>query len=559
MLLSKLSLRLRILAAFLTMGILILIVGLVGLKTNYQLSQYILTFSEQRLPLIDKLWVIQEAKAKMEAAETTLLDYKLNAETRKLALEKIGKAEDDVKQVFAEINKSDFRTQSQQKLYEQLVKSWHRRQNQQRYFLDLESEFHHLGIIDPRGENNRLANSKQTDNSYQKKVNIALVYHQHLTNQKKELDQECEILEQDLNSLFHQVQSYNLQLQKQAVDSIYDSFHITIISMLMGIGLSISLGIFFSGKIAKPIDKKIQKMLRELEISRDTLELQVKLRTEELEATLDELKNTQQQLIQSEKMSSLGQMVGGIAHEINNPATFIHGNLAHAHQYSQDILKLLNLYRHHYPHTHPEIVAVAEELDIYFVAEDLPKVFDSMREGTLRIKNIVTSLRNFSRLDEAEKKEVNINEGIESTLLILSQKIKCGIKITKNFGDIPKILCYPAQLNQVFMSIISNAIDALETNPQQQNKHILISTTSTDQDTLEIKIKDNGIGIEPEIIKKIFDPFFTTKPVGKGTGLGLSVSYQIIQKHQGKIEVNSHPGEGSEFIISLPIKQPINH
>ncbi len=559
MLLSRLSLRLRILTAFLTMGILILIVGLVSLKTNHQLSKYILTFSEQRLPLIDKLWVILEAKAKIKAAETMLLDYDLDAKSRELALARIDKAKNEINQVFAESKKSDFQTTSQQKLYEKIISSWHERKNKQKYFLDLEREFHQIGIVDPRGEHNRLLSQNQIDSSKQTKINMALVYRQKISSKKKELDQDFEELERDTSVLFREVQGYNLQLQNQAISSIYSSFQMTIISMFAGIFSSIFLGIFLSGKIAKPIDNKMKKMLRELEFARHTLEIQVQLRTQELEAMLDKLKNTQQQLIQSEKMSSLGQMVGGIAHEINNPATFIHGNLAHAHQYSQDILKLLNLYRHHYPQNHPEIVAITEELDIDFIAEDLPKVFDSMREGTLRIKNIVTSLRNFSRLDEADNKEVNINEGLESTLLILSQRLRGRVEIIKNLGDIPKILCHPAQLNQVFMSIISNAIDALESNPQQQNKQILISTTCTSQKTLEIKIKDNGIGIEPEIIKKIFDPFFTTKPVGKGTGLGLSVSYQIIQKHQGKIEVNSQPGEGSEFIISLPTNQAINH
>ena len=265
-----------------------------------------------------------------------------------------------------------------------------------------------------------------------------------------------------------------------------------------------------------------------------------------------ELKQTQSQLIQTEKMSSLGQMVAGIAHEINNPINFIHGNIEHADGYINDLIELLALYQQHYPEPIEEIQNQIEAIELDFLSEDLPKILSSMKIGADRIRELVISLRNFSRLDECEMKITDIREGIDSTLVILNYRLKQGIKIIKEYGELPPINCYPAQLNQVFMNIISNGIDALE-ELGNSAPTIWINAEAFESNYVKIKIRDNGPGMPPEIQENIFDPFFTTKSIGKGTGLGLAISYQIITKHQGTIEVYSQPGEGTEFVITLPI------
>ncbi len=293
--------------------------------------------------------------------------------------------------------------------------------------------------------------------------------------------------------------------------------------------------------------------------------------TKKLTETLNKLQQTQSQLVQHEKMSSLGQLVAGVAHEINNPVNFIHGNLSHAQEYFSDLLKLLNLYQKHYAHPHVEIEDFIQEIDLEFLTSDLNKLLSSMNVGTNRIREIVLSLRNFSRLDEAEKKFVDIHEGIENTLLLLHHRWKnsrngLGISIVKDYGNLPLIDCYPGHLNQVFMNILNNAIDALEelANPRDKNRNsdqehivptICITTAVLDSNFISIKIADNGVGINNQARSKLFNPFFTTKPVGKGIGLGLSVSYQIIvEKHEGILECFSEPGQGTEFWIRIPCK-----
>ncbi|MDT9178797.1 MAG: PAS domain-containing protein [Limnospira sp. PMC 1291.21] len=308
-----------------------------------------------------------------------------------------------------------------------------------------------------------------------------------------------------------------------------------------------------------------------MEVSLRLEQIQQRQKAIELAKTLQELKRTQAQLIQAEKMSGLGQMVAGVAHEINNPLAFIHGNLMHLETCIKDLIELVKLYHKNYPKPREEIIDFAKEVDLKFMLDDLPNALDSMKLGTTRIQDIVVSLRNFSRLDEATRKAVDLHEGIESTLLILQGRMKmhhgCEIKMIKDYGELPKLECYPSQLNQVFMNILANAIDALATQPDP--RIITIKTTvekakSPDQlDSVVIKIADNGPGIPESIQRQIFNPFFTTKPVGQGTGLGLSISHQIVvENHGGKLQCNSQVGGGTEFVITLSIPEqqtPVTH
>ena len=292
-------------------------------------------------------------------------------------------------------------------------------------------------------------------------------------------------------------------------------------------------------------------------------------KTEELSNTISNLKDTQAQLIQTEKMSSLGQLVAGIAHEINNPVNFIYANLAHLNEYSSNLFRVLAGYQTHYPEPPDDIKALLEEADLDYIEQDLPKLCSSLSLGTKRIQAIVSSLRNFSRLDEAAVKFVDIHEGIESTLLILQHRLKTdssqiSIEIVKNYGNLPLVECHSGQINQVFMNIIANAMDELQsiepTAEEDKIRTITISTQQIDHSRIRVSIKDDGKGIGQDILDKLFDPFFTTKSVGKGTGLGLSISYKIVEAHAGKLYCRSALGEGAEFVLELPIKAALrNH
>jgi len=319
-------------------------------------------------------------------------------------------------------------------------------------------------------------------------------------------------------------------------------------------------------------------------------EAQFRQQATTLQQTIKELHSYQTQLIQTEKMSSLGQLVAGIAHEINNPINFVYGNIAYASQYIHDIMNLLELYNQYYPRPASAISQEAERIDLNFVKNDLPKLLNSMKVGADRIRDLVLSLRNFSRLDEAEKKSVNLHDGIDSTLLILHNQLKASmgraeITVIKEYGDLPLVECYAGQLNQVFMNLLSNAIDALEANrmPNEDVRkgnslslapapwiriHTEIKDIIKEEDLASfhgekppshlpravISIADNGSGMTEVVRRRLFDPFFTTKSVGKGTGLGLSISYQIVvQKHGGTINCISVPGQGTEFVIEIPL------
>ena len=286
-----------------------------------------------------------------------------------------------------------------------------------------------------------------------------------------------------------------------------------------------------------------------------------------LEKAMQELQNTQLQIVQSEKMASLGNLVAGVAHEINNPIGFLKGSINNAEEYVKDIFGYISLYQQHHPNSAAPVQSAAENIDLAFLSEDLPKLLQSMQGATERIESISTSLRTFSRADTEYKVSANLKEGIESTLLILKYRLKGNehrpeIQIVRSYGDVPAVECFPGLLNQVFMNIFANAIDVfdeatqqssfsdLEDNPQQ----ICVSTALAQGNAVEIRIGDNGKGMTEGVKNKIFDHLFTTKEVGKGTGLGLAITQQIIvEAHDGQLDVQSEPGQGTEFCIRLPL------
>ncbi|MBF2035949.1 MAG: PAS domain-containing protein [Leptolyngbyaceae cyanobacterium T60_A2020_046] len=318
------------------------------------------------------------------------------------------------------------------------------------------------------------------------------------------------------------------------------------------------------GLVADEIALGLKRKQAEMQLQ--VSETRLRQQATELQATLQELQRAQTHLIQSEKMSSLGQLVAGVAHEINNPVSFIYGNLSHARNYIRDLLHLVDLYQTHYPTPHPEIQGEIEAVDLPFVMEDLPKLLNSMKVGAERIQGIVSSLRTFSRMDESDMKAVNLHDGIDSTLVILQNRIRSysesgGIEIVRDYGDLPLVECYAGQLNQVFMNVISNAIDALEERDtsllgEDYQPQIRIHTMLTADQRVEIVIQDNGPGIPPAARDRLFDPFYTTKPIGKGTGMGLSISYQIVtERHGGTLTCDSTVGVGTTFTITIPLRQ----
>lgn len=363
---------------------------------------------------------------------------------------------------------------------------------------------------------------------------------------------------------------------KKSYQAVLKNVIASFISMMIGITIIlVALSLIISLVLLKPLNRLLEALknkdpgeeLVELPIETNTelglltqkfnelfakifkAQKQLKTNIVKLEGVNTEIKGTQSKLVHNEKMASLGQLVAGVAHELNNPIGFIYSNMGHLREYTNNLVKIIE----EGGGNSEEINKLKEELDYDFMVRDLPKLIQSCEDGAQRTRDIVLGLRNFSRIEEAKLKEVDITEGIDRTLDLLKGELKSKVTVVKKYAKAPLINCYPGQLNQVFMNIIVNSIHAID-----ERGELSIQTKITDNKFIEITFKDTGRGIEEETIEKIFDPFFTTKDIGKGTGLGLSISYGIIQNHEGEIKVNSKIGEGTEFIITLPIDGPSN-
>lgn len=312
---------------------------------------------------------------------------------------------------------------------------------------------------------------------------------------------------------------------------------------------------------------RVENQLNQRRLQKKLMASEAKAREKSqlLEQALGQIQQTQSQLVHQAKMSSLGQLVAGVAHEINNPVNFVYGNLTYLAEYTENMMRLLGLYEEALPEPTAEITETVEEIDLDFIQTDLPRLIDSMRIGTERIQDIVRSLRNFSRHDEADLKSVNLHDGIDNSLIILQHRLKARgdlgeIQVVKKYGDLPAVECHAGQLNQVFTNILANAIDALETKRKDRSTphpipQITIETQRLSGDRVRVNISDNGAGMPDSVRQRMFDPFFTTKDIGVGTGLGMSISYQIVtERHSGNLSCQSVPGKGTTLSLELPVR-----
>ncbi|MBN3896360.1 MAG: MCP four helix bundle domain-containing protein [Nostoc sp. NOS(2021)] len=551
---SKLNLQIKLFASFGVITAIILIVSIGSYSSISKLSSYINELANNDLPSMDGLWKISEGQVQIESSERLLLNQTLTKQQRQLTLVRINKAWKQIDQGWEQALNTQqalntpLNNAAEQQLSEQLIENWKVWKQAHQKFMSLERKFYELNISQPELMQGKLGHQGQQNLPQVKRVESALAIYTQLQSNRPTRELLYQKANTSLQSLLKNNQDFAVQIQESGNKAVKQNQFVAMSSILVGLGASLTLAWLLSRAIAQPIQE-----------AHDMLEHRVEERTQELQQVLETLLKTQSQLVQTEKMSSLGQLVAGVAHEINNPVNFIHANVTYLDEYVSGLLALIKIYQQEYPQTSQGIQEVIEEIDLAFLAEDLPKTLASMKVGTKRIRDIVQSLRTFSRMDEAELKSVNIHDGIDSTLMILQHRLNdrpehSEIHLVKHYGDLPLVECYAGQLNQVFMNILANAIDALEEYNCDRSK-ISISTDINTQNQVKIVIADNGSGMSESVRQRVFDPFYTTKPVGKGTGLGLSISYQIITvKHGGTLECYSTLEQGTQFVIQIPVK-----
>ncbi|HAX75531.1 MAG TPA: histidine kinase [Cyanobacteria bacterium UBA11372] len=550
---AKLNLQQKLASAFLIVGLIVLAVVFVGYRGTQELSNYINTLSQTSLPSIEGIGKIERGQNQIESWERLLLVPEILPEQRQAALKKIEQAWLQINDGLNLVEENLFKNEAENTLYQKFMRDWNIWQQAHQKFMQLEQEYDKLAIRNPEKFRADLLAQGRLNTEEMNRFSSALSLRTQLYETKLKQDFLFQTANDSILNLLKNSETFNANIQIAAENRVNQTNTLLILSVVIAtIFLSFALGI-----IPTEVDNHNKRVTQFLERLRDQFSQEIEIKDRELIEARENINLAQSQLIQSEKLSNLGQMMAGLAHEINNPINFIYGNLTHASDHTEDLLHLLQLYQRQYPHPATQIQRFGEEIDVNFITDDLPKMFSSMKLGADRIRQIISFLRNFSTIDESEMQAVNINEAIDTTLLILNHRLKRGIEVIKNYGDLPPVDCYRSQINLVFMNIIGNAIDALLLPTEKTTKKILIQTEFGEQEKIKIKIRDNGLGMPPHVKDKIFEPFFTTKQGVKRVGLGLYICQQIIQKNGGEIEVFSEQGKGTEFSIALPIKQKI--
>jgi len=501
---AKLNLKQKLVSAFLIVALIVLAVAFVGYRGTQELSNYINTMSQTSLPSIEGLGKIDRGQTKIESSERLLLVPEILPAQRQAALKTIDQAWSQINEGLNLVDENLFKNEAESNLYQKFMRDWNIWQQGHEKFMELEQEYDKLGIRNPEKVRANLFAEGRRNSAEMNRVIAALNLRNQLYETKLQQDSLLQTAQNSIFSLLESYPSFSKQIQLATEQQVNQ----TKVYLLLCLVIATLVLIFMIAKIPVYLDKQNKNAIQALERLRDHLNQKIEIKERETIEAKQNLNLAQSQLIQAEKMSNLGQIMAGLAHEINNPINFIYGNLTHASNQTEDLLHLLQLYQRQYPHPATQIQRFAEEIDVNFINKDLPQMFSSMKLGADRIRQIISFLRNFSTIDEYEMQAVNINEAIDTTLLILNHRLKRGIEVSKNYGKLPPVDCYRSQINLVLMNIIGNAIDALLLPTEKTTKKILIQTEVGENEQIKIKIRDNGLGISPQVKAQIFEPFF---------------------------------------------------